>query len=108
MLSEKLPYYDLFLFPSKMEGFPNVVIEAMACGLPAIVFDAYGPEAVVNGESGFVVNKVEEMIEKIQLLQQDNNLFEAMSIKAKERAINYDGFLNSNKLIEVIDNVQKQ
>ena len=108
ILSEKLPYYDLFLFPSIMEGFPNVVIEAMACGLPAIVFDAYGPEAVVNGESGYVVNKIEEMIEKIKLLQQNSDLLKIMSDKARERAMFYDGTANSYKLIEVIHNVQKQ
>jgi len=107
ILSEKLPYYDLFLFPSIMEGFPNVVIEAMACGLPAIVFDAYGPEAVVNGESGYVVNKIEEMIEKIKLLQQNSDLLKIMSDKARKRAMFYDGTANSYKLIDIINNALK-
>jgi len=106
-LANKLPQYDLFVFPSKMEGFPNVVVEAMACGLPAIVFDVYGPEAVINGESGFVVNKIEEMIEKIKLLQQNSDLLEIMSNKARERAMVYDGTVNSGKLINTINNALK-
>jgi len=107
-LSNKLPQYDLFLFPSIMEGFPNVVVEAMACGLPVIVFDMYGPEAVINGESGFVVNKMDEMIEKIKLLQQNSDLLKVMSKKARERAIFYDGKANSYKLIDIINNALKQ
>ena len=47
---------DAFVFPSYREGFPNVVIEAGAMGLPSIVTDINGSrEIIINGENGLVI-----------------------------------------------------
>ncbi|MDZ7316692.1 MAG: glycosyltransferase [candidate division KSB1 bacterium] len=51
-----LPLCDIFTLPSLYEGLPNVVLEAMACGLPVVATPADGTkEAVVDGETGFLV-----------------------------------------------------
>jgi glycosyltransferase involved in cell wall biosynthesis len=47
---------DLLAMPSKDEGVPNTVQEAMAIGLPVLVSDAGGmPEIVTEGETGWVL-----------------------------------------------------
>lgn len=47
---------DIAILASHQEGFSNAIIEAMAAGLPLVVTDVGGnPEAVVHGETGFVV-----------------------------------------------------
>jgi glycosyltransferase involved in cell wall biosynthesis len=47
----------LFVLPSRWEGFPTVVAEALACGVPALVTDCdFGPSEIVeHGHSGWVV-----------------------------------------------------
>lgn len=48
---------DLFVFPSKHDTFGQVVMEAMATGLPAVVTDQGGPqEPVEDGVTGFVAD----------------------------------------------------
>jgi FkbM family methyltransferase len=48
--------HHVLLFTSTMEGFGNVVLEAMACGVVPVAFDIAGPdEIIVNGATGILV-----------------------------------------------------
>ncbi len=53
------PYFsisDCLVFPSYREGFPNVVMQAGALGLPAIVSDINGcNEIIIEGENGTII-----------------------------------------------------
>lgn len=60
-----------FIFPLQWaEPFGLVMIEAMVTGTPVIAFP-YGsvPELVVDGQTGFLVNNVDEMVEKVKKLE---------------------------------------
>jgi glycosyltransferase involved in cell wall biosynthesis len=47
---------DIFLLPSRWEGFGYVLVEAMACRKPVVAFHASSnPEIVADGKSGFLV-----------------------------------------------------
>jgi glycosyltransferase involved in cell wall biosynthesis len=55
-LSSLLAASDVVVLPSVREQFGLVLVEGMACGLPAIAVDAWGPgEVVEHGETGWLV-----------------------------------------------------
>jgi len=55
-LPEILAACDTLVLPSVKEQFGQVIVEAMACGRPAIAVDAYGPAEIIDhGETGWLV-----------------------------------------------------
>jgi glycosyltransferase involved in cell wall biosynthesis len=55
-LQKHLSTADIFVLPSRSEGFSNAIIEAMAASLPVVATDVGGnAEAVKDGVSGFIV-----------------------------------------------------
>jgi glycosyltransferase involved in cell wall biosynthesis len=62
---------DLFVLPSQNEGMPNVVVEAMACGLPCVVTSISGTtDLIEHGQSGmlFAVNSDESFMQAMRSL----------------------------------------
>lgn len=58
-----IPFYhaaDGLMLPTLYDPFPNVILEAMACGLPVITsFTCGGAEFIVQGEQGFVCDALD-------------------------------------------------
>lgn len=74
---------------SESEGCPNVVMEAMGCGLPVVAMETGEiPYLVEDGKTGFVVRQEDEMmfVERISCLLSDEGLCLKMGAAAREKA----------------------
>lgn len=80
--------YDFFVMTSKYEGFPMVLLEAMANKLPCVAFDCQtGPsDIIINNVNGIVVEPENEkmMIETVQRVICDESLRKSFSSKTIE------------------------
>lgn len=77
---------DALTFPSYREGFPNVVIEAGAMGLPSIVTDINGAnEIIIPGQNGVIIPSHDaDALYNAMLEMHDNNAMrEQMASKAR-------------------------
>ena len=82
---------DLLCLPSYREGFGNVVIEAAAVGVPAMISDIYGLcDAVVPNKTGIVhnVGDINHMVEMLKLMCEDKLLLKNLGNAARIRAKN--------------------
>jgi len=89
-LGEEMRNAQVFFFPSILEGHPQVLGQAAACGLPAIAMNAYRPDYVVSGKTGFLVESDDELSARLDLLMENVSLRQAMSAAAARHAQNFD------------------
>jgi glycosyltransferase involved in cell wall biosynthesis len=86
-LSRAYADMDVFVFPSRTDTFGNVVLEAMASGLPAVVTDCGGPKSIVSaGETGFIASDVRGFCSAVLSLMKNPNLRNQMSLNARSQA----------------------
>ena len=81
---------DIYCLPSFREGFGSTIIEAAACGIPAIGSNIYGiTDAIIDGETGVLVEKgnVDALASAMLSLANDHSLRKKMGNSAKQRAI---------------------
>ena len=95
---------DIFVFPSYREGFPNVVMQAGAMGVPCIVSDINGcNEIIENGENGLIITvKDSSAIEKALASMLSNpKLLKNMAENSRSLIVqNYDQQFLWNALLQ--------
>jgi len=82
-----LPYYqnaDVFILPSLSEGMPNVVLEAMACGIPIIMTPCGGSEELIS-ENGIIV-EIKDFCNKLAEVCRDKDILTRMGEESRKRA----------------------
>jgi glycosyltransferase involved in cell wall biosynthesis len=97
---------DVLIFPTiNGEGFPRVILEAMAAKKPVIATDDAGnPEAVADGVTGYIVpaGNIPALVEKINVLVADKKKRWTMGRAGRKRM---ESFFTIQKNVEKIQKV---
>ena len=92
-IQEKYLKASICVMTSRTEGFPMVLLEALASGLPCIAYDCpTGPRAIItNAENGFLIpdNNVEMYVEKLSFLIENEEVRLKFGLDAKETSKQY-------------------
>jgi glycosyltransferase involved in cell wall biosynthesis len=99
---------DVFVFPSTTETLGNVVLEALASGLPAVVVDRGGPQDLIEpGVTGFVArsNDPADIADRVETLLRDGALRARMGRAARIAAAERDWSAINGRLIESYEGI---
>jgi glycosyltransferase involved in cell wall biosynthesis len=80
----------IFFFPSELEGHPQVLGQAAACGLPCVARSSYHPDYVVDGVTGLLASSNDEMSEALTRLIRERDLRVRMSSSAIRHSERFD------------------
>lgn len=108
-----IQYYkasDIFAFPTLIELFAKVLIEAMAAGLPIVTTNAPGADDIIRHNENGLKNKtgdMEGMTESILSLLSDGALAKRLGGNASRDAKDYDWSIITEKYIRLYERISK-
>jgi glycosyltransferase involved in cell wall biosynthesis len=87
-LRDRYQESDVFVFPSFAEGLALVLLEAMACGLPAIASEPSGAAEIITADCGFVISPgdLDRLVELLTWFDRHRDEIPAMRREARSQA----------------------
>ena len=108
LLREYYSNAEIFIFPSKYEGFGLPPLEAMACGCPVLASNkAAIPEICSSAAQYFDPYNIDDLVGKINNLMNDKILRDELISQGYKNILNYSWNNSSDKIINLIENMNK-
>lgn len=104
-LGDEMRAADVFLFPSEMEGNPQVVAQAAACGMPIVAMGTYEPDYVIGGKTALLAQSHEEMPALLRQLFESPALRQQLSVATAEFARQFSWDAVARQWEQVFDEV---
>lgn len=89
-VSDYLAAMDIFVLPSRFEGQPFVIIEALASGLPCIISDKVPKEIDITGNCKFVPLETSDWISSVRKIEVDDRSLRSINNQKKLKQNGYD------------------
>jgi glycosyltransferase involved in cell wall biosynthesis len=89
-LGEEMRNADIFFFPSILEGNPQVLLQASACGLPCVAMDIYRSDYVVDGKTGFLARSDAELMTGLDCLLSNVTLRRSFGAAGASHVLQFD------------------
>ena len=100
---------NLFVLSSNYEGFPMIVLEALACNIPVISTDCpFGPNEMIQSNINGIlvpVNNKSELSKAISTVLSDKSYAKKLSSKGKQRALDFSVDKIASQYEKLIDEV---
>jgi glycosyltransferase involved in cell wall biosynthesis len=107
-----LPAMDVFAFPSRLEGSPSAVLEAMAAGLPIVATTIGGVVDLIDKEITGILsppNDPDGLAAALQRLIKDTSLRVDFSYRARARAVEFFAMEKTvSRMIDLYSNIAQQ
>jgi glycosyltransferase involved in cell wall biosynthesis len=87
-----LPKFDVVAMPSRSEGFPLAMVEAMLAAKPVVATRVGSiPEAIITGETGILIEKndISALAQALQQLHDNPQQCQSLGERAREMAVRH-------------------
>ena len=98
---------SIFVMPSRYEGYPNALIEAMSAKLPCVVFDSFPAEEIIDDKiNGFIIKNgdYKSFADTLQMLIDDSYLRNKIGNKARRSVLGFTKNERSKKMMAFFTN----
>lgn len=94
---------DVFVLPSRKEGFGNVILEAMSSGVPAVVsyMDGIAEETILHGENGYITYSIDDISKWISKLLSNKLLAKKLGGHGRQKTL--DKFCMNRIALRYVD-----
>lgn len=104
-LRDIIKEHDFFVFPSKTEGLPRCIIEAMACSLVCVASNVGGIPELLQSENLFCPNDVEGFSHQLQLIITNSEKYRKYSLENYQRALEFSDYEQMNQRNQFFKNI---
>ncbi len=101
-----LSNYDVLILPTyyKGEGYPGIIIEAYACGIPVITTNwNHIPEIVVDGVTGFLIGPKSSEAIKMAVEKFNADVYQNLALNAKKKFMEFDSAIVTENILKILN-----